>query len=104
MNDPDELLRDVEALRKRASRERKHRRAHRGGDGALRRLKPILIASGAALIAAVAGAIKTGILHRGETREPAALCQDSTYSYSDHKSGTCSGHRGVKKWIDPPGQ
>lgn len=105
MNDPDELFRDVEKLRKRASREHNPRGSRRGGESTAReRLKPILIASGAALIAAVAGAIKTGRLHLGETHEPTALCQDSTYSYSTHKSGTCSGHRGVKKWIDPPSE
>jgi Protein of unknown function (DUF3761) len=28
-----------------------------------------------------------------------ALCRDGTYSYSKHRSGTCSGHGGVKKWL-----
>jgi hypothetical protein len=74
MSDPDKLFRDVEKLRKRASREHKPRGGRRGGESTAReRLKPILIASGAALIAAVAGAIKTGLLHHGETREATAL-------------------------------
>lgn len=31
-----------------------------------------------------------------------ARCKDGTYSYSKHKSGTCSGHGGVARWIDEP--
>jgi len=31
-----------------------------------------------------------------------AICKDGTYSYSKHASGTCSGHGGVKKWINKP--
>ena len=28
-----------------------------------------------------------------------AKCKDGTYSFSKHRSGTCSGHRGVSKWL-----
>lgn len=28
-----------------------------------------------------------------------ALCKDGTYSFSKHRSGTCAGHKGVKKWL-----
>src|SRR5437867_2213486 len=28
-----------------------------------------------------------------------ALCRDGTYSYSKHRSGTCSHHGGVAKWL-----
>ncbi|MDT8911618.1 DUF3761 domain-containing protein [Amycolatopsis sp. PS_44_ISF1] len=28
-----------------------------------------------------------------------ALCKDGSYSYSQHRSGTCSGHGGVKNWL-----
>jgi hypothetical protein len=28
-----------------------------------------------------------------------AQCQDGTYSYSRHRSGTCSGHGGVRAWL-----
>lgn len=28
-----------------------------------------------------------------------ALCTDGTYSMSQHRSGTCSGHKGVKQWL-----
>ena len=31
-----------------------------------------------------------------------AQCRDSTYSYSQHASGTCSGHGGVRVWIHHP--
>ncbi|NML99655.1 DUF3761 domain-containing protein [Paraburkholderia sp. RP-4-7] len=27
-----------------------------------------------------------------------AHCGDGTYSFSEHHSGTCSGHRGVAEW------
>lgn len=28
-----------------------------------------------------------------------AQCRDGTYSFSMHRSGTCSHHRGVAKWV-----
>jgi Protein of unknown function (DUF3761) len=28
-----------------------------------------------------------------------ALCTDGTYSMTQHRSGTCSGHKGVKQWL-----
>jgi hypothetical protein len=31
-----------------------------------------------------------------------ALCKDGTYSFSAHRSGTCSHHGGVKTWLNPP--
>jgi hypothetical protein len=31
-----------------------------------------------------------------------AICMDGTYSYSQHRSGTCSHHGGVKQWIHKP--
>jgi hypothetical protein len=31
-----------------------------------------------------------------------ALCNDGTYSYSEHASGTCSHHGGVARWINHP--
>jgi len=32
-----------------------------------------------------------------------ALCRDGTYSYSTHRSGTCSHHGGVAKWLKGSG-
>jgi len=32
-----------------------------------------------------------------------ALCRDGTYSYSQHRSGTCSHHGGVAKWLTGSG-
>nr|WP_273944661.1 DUF3761 domain-containing protein [Kutzneria chonburiensis] len=35
-------------------------------------------------------------------RSPAgatAKCKDGTYSFSQHRSGTCSGHGGVAVWL-----
>lgn len=28
-----------------------------------------------------------------------ARCKDGTYSFSQHRSGTCSGHKGVAQWL-----
>lgn len=28
-----------------------------------------------------------------------AQCRDGTYSFSQHRSGTCSGHGGVERWL-----
>ncbi|WP_405162531.1 DUF3761 domain-containing protein [Nocardia sp. NBC_01499] len=28
-----------------------------------------------------------------------ARCKDGTYSESQHRSGTCSGHKGVDEWL-----
>jgi hypothetical protein len=28
-----------------------------------------------------------------------AKCRDGTYSFSQHRSGTCSGHKGVGAWL-----
>lgn len=32
-------------------------------------------------------------------RTPSALCRDGTYSYSQHRRGTCSWHGGVAVWL-----
>lgn len=29
-----------------------------------------------------------------------ARCKDGTYSFSQHRSGTCSGHKGVSLWLN----
>jgi hypothetical protein len=31
-----------------------------------------------------------------------AICMDGSYSYSQHRQGTCSHHGGVKQWINKP--
>jgi hypothetical protein len=30
-----------------------------------------------------------------------AKCRDGAYSFSEHRSGTCSGHHGVAAWLKP---
>jgi hypothetical protein len=39
----------------------------------------------------------------GPPRGATAQCRDGTYSYSQHHSGTCSHHGGVKVWLDGSG-
>jgi hypothetical protein len=36
------------------------------------------------------------------TSGASAQCRDGSYSYSHHRSGTCSRHGGVDHWINPP--
>lgn len=31
-----------------------------------------------------------------------AICRDSWVSYSRERGGTCSGHRGVRRWVNRP--
>ncbi|MFG1639782.1 DUF3761 domain-containing protein [Amycolatopsis sp. NPDC049252] len=40
-------------------------------------------------------------VHRPSTNPSGAtaLCNDGSYSYSQHRSGTCSGHGGVRTWL-----
>jgi hypothetical protein len=38
----------------------------------------------------------------GSTSSATAQCRDGSYSYSQHRSGTCSHHGGVDHWINPP--
>lgn len=49
--------------------------------------------------------ISTSTVTPPSTEPPAgvtAICNDGTYSYSKHRSGTCSHHGGVKVWINRP--
>ena len=33
-------------------------------------------------------------------QNPTAKCRDGSNSYSQHRQGTCSGHRGVAQWLN----
>ncbi len=61
-------------------------------------LAPVALASEAA--AATCARHTTGVCKANSPhpRGATAKCKDSTYSYSAHFRGTCSGHRGVKYW------
>lgn len=39
---------------------------------------------------------KTGVVPAGAT----AKCRDGTFSFSQHRSGTCSHHGGVLNWLN----
>lgn len=32
----------------------------------------------------------------------AAICRDNWVSHSEHRRGTCAGHRGVRQWVNKP--
>jgi len=34
-----------------------------------------------------------------DPKNATAICNDGTYSYSQTRSGTCSGHGGVRTWL-----
>jgi hypothetical protein len=55
-------------------------------------------APGAPAPAAPAPAAATGAAPANAT----ALCKDGTYSMSKHRSGTCSRHGGVERWLRQP--
>ena len=55
-------------------------------------------AAKAAPAAAPAPAIKVAPI-AGAPAAATALCNDGTYSESQHRSGTCSNHKGVKQWL-----
>ena len=35
----------------------------------------------------------------GESADASALCNDGTYSHTEHREGACSYHQGVQKWL-----
>jgi cytoskeletal protein RodZ len=37
----------------------------------------------------------------GSSAGASARCNDGSYSHSQHRSGTCSGHDGVSQWLSP---
>jgi hypothetical protein len=54
-------------------------------------------------VAATSGGTSTSSGSSSSTASgPTAQCRDGSYSYSQHRSGTCSHHGGVARWIDPP--
>jgi hypothetical protein len=56
-----------------------------------RRLLAVCVVAASAPVAASAGSAPPGA---------SARCTDGSYSFSTHRSGTCSHHRGVAAWLD----
>ena len=65
--------------------------------------------SNGGVLGGIFGRRNTSDSPRSSTREapagqsgkvPMATCKDGTTSYSAHHSGTCSGHGGVRQWLD----
>jgi uncharacterized protein DUF3761 len=61
----------------------------------LRRFAVVCAAVGCALVGAVVAPAPVRAAPPGAT----ARCNDGTYSYSRHRSGTCSHHGGVAEWL-----
>ena len=56
------------------------------------------------LAAATASCVSVAVIEEpraptAETRKPTAKCRDGSFSYSKHRSGTCSSHGGVQEWM-----
>ena len=47
------------------------------------------------------GATKQPSSHTSPPSGATALCRDGTYSFSQHRRGSCSHHGGVSKWLNP---
>src|SRR2546428_5676792 len=52
------------------------------------------------LVAALTQNVAQGQEPRPSPRRATARCRDGTYSFSKHRSGTCSHHGGVATWLD----
>jgi len=63
----------------------------------MRRIGSTILA--AAILGVLASAASSGTPPPGAT----ARCRDGTYSYSQHRSGTCSHHGGVAEWLTSSG-
>jgi hypothetical protein len=57
------------------------------------------------LLLLVAVVLAVGVSGAAAAAPPGAtaLCRDGTYSYSKHRSGTCSHHGGVARWLNGNG-
>jgi hypothetical protein len=69
-------------------------------------MSPVRFAQLAALCALVLAAVPGGDAAIASSPPPpgaTARCRDGTYSYSRHRSGTCSHHGGVAQWLTAGG-
>jgi hypothetical protein len=92
----DELKRKEDVARKRRRRREYHSKPSRSW-------RSVLMTIVLVLISAIGYGAKTIIDERQPgSNDHTAQCRDGTYSNSAHRSGTCSGHGGVRKWINLP--
>src|SRR5947208_9284651 len=63
--------------------------------GLLRRFALVCAVGACALVGVVVATASVRAAPPGAT----ARCNDGTYSYSQHRSGTCSHHGGVAQWL-----
>ena len=73
----------------------------RGPVTALLRRLPLSLGFGLALIAGLAANHVQGQEPSSIPSAATARCRDGTYSFSKHRSGTCSHHGGVATWLTP---
>jgi hypothetical protein len=55
--------------------------------------------SAAAVIVSMALLFPLGVPFFAQAARAHAICRDHTISYSIHRQGTCSWHKGVLKWL-----
>ena len=58
-----------------------------------------ILATVAVWIAVGAGGYGLYRWYESSKPPPTAICRDGTTSYSQHHSGTCSWHGGVRRWL-----
>src|SRR5436853_4552041 len=63
-------------------------------------LRRLALSCGFAFVAALTARVVQGQEPSSVPSGATARCRDGTYSFSRHRSGTCSHHGGVAMWLD----
>jgi hypothetical protein len=67
--------------------------------GQHRRHPPTHTASGGYYTNSVGHKVRRPVVSRGAPAGASARCRDGSYSFSEHRRGTCSHHGGVAEWL-----